>query len=91
MIRLLVKRSLVTCAKKNAENIKTAIIDSSKQVEKISSKIIFDKEDEEDEYEDMFMKTVFKDIEWGGPLRGGRMLEPTRFGDWERKGRCSDY
>ena len=91
MIRLLVKRSLVTCPKKNAENIKTAVIDSSKQVEKISSKIIFDKEEEEDEYEDMFVKTVFKDIEWGGPLRGGRMLEPTRFGDWERKGRVTDF
>jgi hypothetical protein len=29
--------------------------------------------------------------EWGGPRRGGRLLEPTRFGDWERKGRCSDF
>jgi hypothetical protein len=29
--------------------------------------------------------------EWGGPTRGGRLLEPTRFGDWERKGRCSDF
>jgi Protein of unknown function (DUF1674) len=29
--------------------------------------------------------------EWGGPRRGGRLLEPTRFGDWERKGRCTDF
>ena len=29
--------------------------------------------------------------EWGGPTRGGRLLEPTRFGDWEQKGRCSDF
>lgn len=29
--------------------------------------------------------------EWGGPRRGGRLPEPTRFGDWERKGRCSDF
>lgn len=29
--------------------------------------------------------------EWGGPTRGGRYREPTRFGDWERKGRCSDF
>jgi hypothetical protein len=27
--------------------------------------------------------------EWGGPTKGGSMPEPTRFGDWERKGRCS--
>ena len=29
--------------------------------------------------------------EWGGPRRGGRLAEPTRFGDWERKGRCTDF
>jgi hypothetical protein len=29
--------------------------------------------------------------EHGGPRRGGRYLEPTRFGDWERKSRCSDF
>lgn len=29
--------------------------------------------------------------EWGGPTRGGRLAEPTRYGDWERKGRCSDF
>ena len=29
--------------------------------------------------------------EWGGPTRGGRLPEPTRYGDWERKGRCSDF
>lgn len=29
--------------------------------------------------------------EWGGPTRGGTMPEPTRFGDWERKGRCTDF
>ena len=26
-----------------------------------------------------------------GPMRGGRQQEPTRFGDWERKGRCTDF
>ena len=30
-------------------------------------------------------------LEWGGPTRGGRLSEPTRFGDWERKGRCTDF
>ena len=39
----------------------------------------------------MFVKTEFNNIEWGGPLRGGKMPEPTRFGYWERKGRCTDY
>uniref|UniRef100_A0A7S0C435 Succinate dehydrogenase assembly factor 4, mitochondrial n=1 Tax=Proboscia inermis TaxID=420281 RepID=A0A7S0C435_9STRA len=29
-------------------------------------------------------------IEWGGPRRQG-LPEPTRFGDWERKGRCTDF
>ena len=51
-----------------------------------------DEEEDDDEYEEMFVKTSFGgSIEWGGPLRGGRMPEPTRFGDWERKGRCTDW
>ena len=29
--------------------------------------------------------------EWGGPTKGGTMPEPTRFGDWERRGRCTDF
>ena len=29
--------------------------------------------------------------EWGGPTKGGSAPEPTRFGDWERKGRCTDF
>lgn len=44
-----------------------------------------------DEYEEMFVTTPFNNVEWGGPLRGGKLPEPTRFGDWERKGRCTDY
>lgn len=51
----------------------------------------YDDEEDENEYEEMFVKTKFNNIEWGGPLRGGKMPEPTRFGDWERKGRCTDY
>ena len=51
----------------------------------------YDDEEDENEYEEMFVITEFNNIEWGGPLRGGRMPEPTRFGDWERKGRCTDY
>ena len=29
--------------------------------------------------------------EWGGPTRGGSHPEPTRYGDWEQKGRCYDF
>ena len=56
-------------------------------------------EDEQDidamEQEDMFVEAHesfdHTKKEWGGPRRGGRLPEPTRFGDWERKGRCSDF
>lgn len=47
-------------------------------------------DDEDIEMEDMFCQTS-KGKEWGGPMRGGRYNEPTRFGDWERKGRCTDF
>ena len=47
-------------------------------------------DEEEDEMEDMFCDTQMGK-EWGGPMRGGRNPEPTRFGDWERKGRCTDF
>ena len=52
-------------------------------------------DDDEMEQEEMFVEPhesfVFKSKEWGGPRRGGRLPEPTRYGDWERKGRCSDF
>jgi len=47
------------------------------------------------EQEDMFVEADpslgHSTVEWGGPRRGGRFSEPTRFGDWERKGRCTDF
>ena len=52
-------------------------------------------DEDEEEVEEMFvephplLQTTL--LEWGGPRRGGRLEEPTRFGDWERKGRCSDF
>ena len=53
-------------------------------------------DDDEEEQEEMFV--VADPIlghgtrkEWGGPRRGGSLAEPTRFGDWERKGRCTDF
>ena len=50
-----------------------------------------DYENTDEDYENMFVKTSFNNVEWGGPLRGGKLLEPTRFGDWERKARCTDW
>jgi len=85
MLRRIINiRHLTTCAKTNSQNVVDAVNKSSILINEI------DKEDE-NEYEEMFVKTPFDNIEWGGPLRGGRMPEPTRFGDWERKGRCTDY
>ena len=46
--------------------------------------------DEENEMENMFVNGP-AGMEWGGPTRGGQRPEPTRFGDWERKGRASDF
>ena len=52
-------------------------------------------DEDEMEQEDMFVEPhesfVFRTMEWGGPRRGGRFPEPTRYGDWERKGRCTDF
>ncbi len=46
---------------------------------------------EEDENEEMWQIGPMGK-EWGGPTRGGRKKEPTRYGDWEGgKGRCSDF
>ena len=57
-----------------------------------------DSDDEDEmEQEEMFVEAYESPsfehgaAEWGGPRRGGRLPEPTRFGDWERKGRCSDF
>jgi hypothetical protein len=50
---------------------------------------------EEEEQEEMFVDPhesfEHEKREWGGPRRGGRLPEPTRYGDWERNGRCSDF
>ena len=52
-------------------------------------------EDDEMEQEEMFVDAdasfEHNKREWGGPRRGGRYPEPTRYKDWERKGRCSDF
>lgn len=46
---------------------------------------------EDDDLEDMVQMVDPTTSEWGGPTKGGAMPEPTRFGDWERKGRCTDF
>lgn len=47
-------------------------------------------DDDEDDMEDVVdIGPMGK--EYGGPQRGGKFKEPTRFGDWERKGRCTDF
>ena len=50
-----------------------------------------DEDDDDEDMEMMYVRTDSDILEWGGPLRGGRLPEPTRFGDWERKGRCTDF
>jgi len=45
---------------------------------------------QEDEMENMFIQGPMG-MEWNGPTRGGKRPEPTRYGDWERKGRASDF
>ena len=57
---------------------------------------LLDGEDnDEEDMEEMFVEPDAclgtSEIEWGGPRRGGKFAEPTRFGDWERKGRCTDF
>ena len=46
---------------------------------------------EDDDLSDPVSMIDSKTGEWGGPTKGGTMPEPTRFGDWERKGRCTDF
>lgn len=47
-------------------------------------------DEELDELEEMFIEGP-AGVEWGGPTRGGQRPEPTRYGDWERNARVSDF
>ena len=47
-------------------------------------------DDDDEDFEEMFVQGP-AGMEWGGPTRGGRRPEPTRYGDWERSGRVSDF
>lgn len=48
------------------------------------SGITLDQDDDEEDMVEMFNEETG---EWNGP----RGLEPTRYGDWESKGRCWDF
>jgi hypothetical protein len=61
-----------------------------KKVDEVPSKEASTANEEEEEMEEMFIQGP-AGLEWGGPTRGGRRPEPTRYGDWERKGRVSDF
>ncbi len=47
--------------------------------------------EKDEEFRDLDPSTMkdemAKEVETGGP----KGAEPTRFGDWEQKGRCSDF
>jgi hypothetical protein len=71
-----------TCSDASSDLIKV----KSKEI-KIDNSAL---DDEDSELEDMFVKGP-AGMEWGGPTRGGKRPEPTRYGDWERKGRTTDF
>lgn len=87
MLQFIIRRTLTTCTKNNSHQVGLAVANANNILTEKKELDV----DEDNEYEDMFVKTAFQNMEWGGPLRGGRLPEPTRFGDWERKGRCTDY
>ena len=93
-----VKVTLETASSNNTNSTPTNTDDSAttSSGSSCSQGIPLDEEEEEEEQEEMFVTAdpvlghgTIK--EWGGPRRGGSLAEPTRFGDWERKGRCTDF
>jgi len=92
-----VKVTLETASSNNTKSTPTnSTDDSASSGSSCSQGIPLDDEEEEEEQEEMFVTAdpvlghgTIK--EWGGPRRGGSLAEPTRFGDWERKGRCTDF
>ena len=81
---------------KTEHNNNNSSSSSSKSNSSCSQGITTTDEEEEMEQGEMFVIAdpvlgLGNNREWGGPRRGGSMPEPTRFGDWERKGRCTDF
>jgi hypothetical protein len=80
----------------NSKPTNTKSSGSSCSTPHLNNKEETDDDEEEEEQEDMFVTSdpilgVGTILEHGGPRRGGTLKEPTRFGDWERKGRCTDF
>lgn len=73
----------------NKSTAKSAAADSDSKISKESCGTTTP-DDELEELEEMFIMGP-AGIEWGGPTRGGARPEPTRYKDWERKGRCTDF
>lgn len=75
-------------------------LDATKEVAPVTLEDL-DKHNDDDDEDEMEQEEMFvtphdsfefrETMEWGGPRRGGRLPEPTRYGDWERKGRCTDF
>jgi len=61
------------------------ILQKEKQIVEEDDEEELDEEEEEEDDDKEFVNPVTGEI--GGP----RGPEPTRFGDWERKGRASDF
>ena len=88
------KSTIVSSKDENFAEIKSKCGTEKKKDIKFSgdaNELIVGQEDNDDEIE-MFTKGPSKGhLEWGGPTKGGKFPEPTRYGDWERKGRATDF
>ena len=60
-----------------------------KTLKEVTQKLRVDQASEPADWDDTV--EAKDDAERGKEVGGPRGLEPTRFGDWERKGRCSDF
>ncbi|KAF5743462.1 succinate dehydrogenase assembly factor 4 mitochondrial [Tripterygium wilfordii] len=61
---------------------------SQEETETVKENLGREKEEEEEDDEEEDEGLVNKDT---GEIGGPRGPEPTRYGDWERNGRCSDF
>jgi hypothetical protein len=91
-----IKRLLSTTTTKAPEAVTILKVKNDKPSEATDQKIKKEAcgtttaDDELEELEEMFIMGP-AGIEWNGPTRGGARPEPTRYKDWERKGRCTDF
>ncbi|CAH0474136.1 unnamed protein product [Peronospora belbahrii] len=89
------KRPQYTCcfySSKTKEDVNIVTFSPIGKPRVVNAPVIATSDDFEDDEEDEDMVTIGPSgVEYGGPTRGGKLKEPTRFGDWERKGRCCDF